>query len=77
MIVPRWARPGLHTWLGLVIVFAVAVHWAVGLIFAAYFALYERWEADRIRDRAYQSLAQAMWGVAIGSVVWAIVKLLV
>jgi len=73
-MIPKWAMPGSHTWLGLFIILAIWVNWVAGAIFAGYFALYERWETDRIGDRAYRSLAQALWGMAIGIVIWGITK---
>jgi len=76
-LIPRWARLGLHSWLGLLIVFAVWVNWAVGLVFAAYFGLYERWEADRIKDKAYRDVAETMWGIAIAVAVWGLAKCLI
>ena len=60
----------LHIPVGLFTVFALYVHWSLGLVMSIGFLTYEVTENWRIHDYSYVDLSGFLWGIALGTVGW-------
>ena len=66
----------LHIPLGLLVCLLCYVHWALALIFATGFYIYEMNEDWHISDCAYKDIKGFLWGAFLGGIALFILKLL-